>query len=61
VYVSGIDKLTRSDSGLGYTLGLGPRFALGQHVGVGVSAEFFNSTSQNQFWLFSGTLEYHFR
>jgi hypothetical protein len=61
VYVSGIDKLSRSDNGLGYTLGLGPRFALGQHVAIGVSAEYFNSTSQNQFWLFSGTLEYHFR
>jgi len=61
VYVSGVDKLNRSDNGLGYTLGVGPRFALGQHVGIGVSAEYFNSTSQNQFWQFSGTLEYHFR
>ena len=61
VYVSGIDKLNRSDNGLGYTLGVGPRFALGQHVGIGVSAEYFNSTSQNQFWQFSATLEYHFR
>jgi hypothetical protein len=26
-----------------------------------VSAEYFNSTSQNQFWQFSATLEYHFR
>jgi len=61
VYVSGVDKLNRSDNGLGYTLGVGPRFALGQHVGIGVSAEYFNSTSQNQFWQFSATLEYHFR
>jgi opacity protein-like surface antigen len=60
VYVSGVDKLHRSDSGLGYTLGVGPRFALTEHVGIGVSAEYFNSTSQNQFWLFSATLEYHF-
>jgi Outer membrane protein beta-barrel domain len=61
VYVSGADQLHRSDNGLGYTLGVGPRFALGQHVGLGVSAEYFNSTSQNQFWQFSATLEYHFR
>jgi hypothetical protein len=61
VYVSGADQLHRSDSGLGYTLGVGPRFALGQHVGIGVSAEYFNSTSQNQYWQFSATLEYHFR
>jgi OmpA-like transmembrane domain len=61
VYVSGADKLNRSDNGLGYTLGVGPRFALGQHVGIGASVEYFNSTSQNQFWQFSATLEYHFR
>ncbi len=61
VYVSGADKLNRSDNGLGYTLGVGPRFALGRHVGIGVSAEYFNSTSQNQFWQFSAALEYHFR
>jgi hypothetical protein len=45
---------------LGYTLGVGPRFALGQHLGIRVSAEYFNLTSLNQSWLFSGTLEYHF-
>jgi hypothetical protein len=61
VYISGVDELHRSDSGLGYTLGVGPRWALGQHVGIGLSAEYFNSTSQNQFWQFSVTLEYHFR
>ena len=61
VYVSGVNELNRSDNGLGYTLGVGPRFAVGQNVGIGVSAEYFNSTSQNQFWLFSATLEYHFR
>jgi len=61
VYVNGLDELNRSDNGLGYTLGVGPRFAVGRHVGIGVSAEYFNSTSQNQFWQFSATLEYHFR
>ena len=61
VYVSGVDKLHRSDNGVGYTLGVGPRFALGKHVGVGVSAEYLNSTSQSRFWLFSALLEYHFR
>ncbi|HEY6922165.1 MAG TPA: hypothetical protein VI653_01760 [Steroidobacteraceae bacterium] len=61
VYVSGVNQLHRSDSGLGYTLGVGPRFAVGQHVGIGVSAEYFKSTSQSQFWQFSATLEYHFR
>lgn len=61
VYVSGANRLHRSDSGLGYTVGVGPRFTLGEHVGIGVSAEYLNSTSQSQFWLFSATLEYHFR
>jgi hypothetical protein len=61
VYVNGANQLHRSDNGLGYTLGVGPRFALGRCVGVGLSAEYFNSTSQNQFWQLSATLEYHFR
>jgi OmpA-like transmembrane domain len=61
VYVSGNDQLRRRDSGMGYTLGIGPRLALGEHFGIGVSADFLNSTSQNQFWLFSATLEYRLR
>jgi outer membrane autotransporter protein len=61
VYVNGVEKLHRSDSGMGYTLGVGPRFAIGRHFGVGVSAQYLNSTSQNQFWLFCATVEYHFR
>jgi len=61
VYVNNVEKLHRSESGVGYTLGVGPRFAIGRHFGVGVSAEYLNSTSQSQFWLFSATVEYHFR
>ena len=61
VYVSGADQLHRTDNGIGYTLGLGPRFALGQHVAVGVAADFLQSTSESHFVLFSATLEYHFR
>ena len=61
VYVNGADQLHRTDDGVGYTLGVGPRFALGQHVGVGVSADFLQSNSDNHFVLFSATLEYHFR
>ena len=40
VYVDGADQLNRTDEGIGYTLGVGPRFALGQHVGVGIGADF---------------------
>lgn len=61
VYVNGADQLHRTDDGLGYTLGLGPRLALGQHVGIGVAADFFQSNSDNHFVVFSATLEYHFR
>jgi hypothetical protein len=61
VYVNGADQLHRTDDGIGYTLGAGPRFALGQHVGIGVAADFFQSNSDNHFVLFSATLEYHFR
>jgi hypothetical protein len=61
VYVNGIDVLHRTDEGIGYALGVGPRFALGQHLGIGVAADFFQSNSDNRFVLFSATLEYHFR
>jgi hypothetical protein len=59
VYVSGQDLLHRTDRGVGYTLGVGPRFSLGRHAGIEVGAAYLNSTSQTQFWLFSATLEYH--
>jgi hypothetical protein len=61
VYVNGADQLHRTDDGIGYTLGVGPRFTLGQHVGIGVAADFFQSNSDNHFVLFSATLEYQFR
>jgi hypothetical protein len=61
VYVNGTDQLHRTDDGIGYTLGVGPRFALGQHVGIGVAADFLQSNSDNHFVVFSATLEYHFR
>jgi hypothetical protein len=61
VYVQGADQLHRSDHGVGYSIGLGPRFALGQSWGVGFSTEYLNSTSRNQFWQFAATLEYHRR
>ena len=61
VYVNGADQLHRTDDGIGYTLGVGPRFALGQHFGVGVAADFLQSNSDNHFVVFSATLEYHFR
>jgi hypothetical protein len=61
VYVNGTDQLHQTDDGIGYTLGVGPRFAVGQHVGIGVAADFFQSNSDNHFVVFTATLEYHFR
>jgi hypothetical protein len=61
VYVDGADQLNRTDEGIGYTVGLGPRFALGQHVGFGIGADFLQSNADNHFVVFSATLEYHFR
>jgi hypothetical protein len=61
VYVNGADQLHRTDDGIGYTLGIGPRFALGRQVGLGVAADFLQSNSDNHFVVFSATLEYHFR
>ncbi len=60
VSVDGVDALGRTDDGLGYTLGLGPRYALGQHLGFGISADYFASTSENHFVRGSATVEYHF-
>lgn len=60
VYVSSADQLRRTDRGLGYTLGLGPRWVLGRHVSVGAAADYFNSTSDSRYWLFAATLEYRF-
>ena len=60
VSINGVDVLGRTDDGAGYTLGVGPRYALGQHLGIGVSADYFASTSENHFWRISATAEYHF-
>lgn len=38
VSVSGFQALSRTDDGGGYTVGIGPRYALGQHLGLGISA-----------------------
>ena len=53
-------RRSRTDDGLGYTLGVGPRYALGQHLGLGISADYFSSTSENHFVRVSATAEYHF-
>jgi hypothetical protein len=60
VSIGGVDVLSRTDDGLGYTLGVGPRYALGQHLSFGISADYFDSTSENHFVRVSATAEYHF-
>jgi outer membrane protein with beta-barrel domain/centrosomal CEP192-like protein len=60
VWIGGVDALSRTDDGLGYTLGVGPRYALGKHLGFGISADYFSSTSENHFVQVSATAEYHF-
>lgn len=60
VWFSGAAALSRTDDGVGYTLGIGPRYALGQHLGLGISADYFASTSENHFVQVSATVEYHF-
>jgi OmpA-like transmembrane domain len=60
VSVGGIDEVSRTDDGPGFTVGAGPRLALGTHWGLGVGADYFMSTSQNHFVRVSATLEYHF-
>jgi hypothetical protein len=60
VWISGVDAYSRTDDGLGYTVGVGPRFALGKHLDFGINADYFNSTSENHFVQVTGTAEYHF-
>ena len=60
VWLDGVDARSSTDDGLGYTLGVGPRYALGQHLGLGISADYFSSTSENHFVRVSATAEYHF-
>jgi hypothetical protein len=60
VWVGGVDALTRTDDGLGYTLGVGPRYTLGKHLGIGISADYFSSTSENHFVRVSATAEYRY-
>jgi hypothetical protein len=60
VWLGGVDALSRTDDGLGYTLGVGPRYALGEHLGFGIGADYFSSTSENHFVRVSATGEYHF-
>ncbi len=60
VWLDGVDARSSTDDGLGYTLGGGPRFALGQHLGFGISADYFSSTSENHFVRVSATAEYRF-
>lgn len=61
VYVNGSDVLSRTDTGPGFTVGGGPRLALGQHFGLGVGVDYFTSTSSNHSLQFTATAEYHFR
>jgi hypothetical protein len=60
VWVGGFDELSRTDTGPGYTFGIGPRFALWQNLGIGVSVDYFASTSENHFIREAATLEYRF-
>ena len=61
VAVAGVTELTRTDTGPGFTLGVNPRYDLGHHVGLGLAADYFESTSSSHFLRFALTLEYHVR
>ncbi len=54
-------ELSRTDRGWGYVLGLGPRYSLSDRCAVGLNANYFSSTSENQFWQFILSVDYHLR
>jgi uncharacterized repeat protein (TIGR01451 family) len=50
VWLGPVLALERVDRGIGYTLGLGPRYQPTRAVGVSVNFDYFSSTTDNRFW-----------
>jgi uncharacterized repeat protein (TIGR01451 family) len=61
LWIGSVDQLNRNDRGWGYVLGLGPRYALSEHWGVALSANYFTSTSDNRFLQVSASVDYRLR
>jgi len=48
------------DRGIGYTVGVGPRYQATRVLGVSVNFDYFYSTSENRFWQETIGADYRF-
>jgi opacity protein-like surface antigen len=58
LWVGSVQQLNRNDRGWGYTLGVGPRYALSERWALAVNANYFASTSDNRFIQVSAGIDY---
>jgi len=60
VWLGPVLALERVDRGIGYTLGLGPRYQATRAVGVSVNFDYFSSTTEDRFWQETIGADYRF-
>jgi uncharacterized repeat protein (TIGR01451 family) len=58
LWLGSVEQLDRNDRGWGYTLGLGPRYALSEHWAVALHANYFASTSDNRLVQLIASIDY---
>jgi hypothetical protein len=60
VWLGPVLALERVDRGIGYTVGVGPRYQATRVLGVSVNFDYFYSTSENRFWQETIGADYRF-
>jgi uncharacterized repeat protein (TIGR01451 family) len=60
VWLGPVLALERVDRGIGYTVGVGPRYQATRPLGVSVNFDYFYSTSENSFWQETIGADYRF-
>jgi uncharacterized repeat protein (TIGR01451 family) len=60
VWLGPVLALERVDRGIGYTVGVGPRYQATGALGVSVNFDYFYSTSENRFWQETIGADYRF-
>ncbi|MGB6605595.1 MAG: outer membrane beta-barrel protein [Steroidobacteraceae bacterium] len=59
LWLGSVEQLDRNDRGWGYTLGLGPRYALSEHWALALNLNYFASTSDNRLVQLIAGIDYH--
>ena len=60
VWLGPVLALERVDRGIGYTLGVGPRYQVMRALGISVNFDYFYSTTENRFWQETIGADYRF-